>query len=407
MLIALVVLGTGAAGAAPTFRRDVAPILYARCVSCHRPGQIGPMPLLTYAQVRPWAASIRDEVAARTMPPWRADPRHGAFANDPRLTPDQIRTIVAWVEARAPEGGGRAPAPPRFPGDEWNIGRPDAVLAAPREFLVPARGEPELQYFVLDGSWPADRWVTAAEIRPGARNVVHHATVFVIPGPGGELPPAAGYGAACDKRAPAPPRKGALARDYLFSWSPGSPPFSAPAGAARLLPAGARLLLEVHYTTNGKPTSDRTRVGLAFAPGPTRARVDTIVAQNRAIVIPPNEADYRASACVELARPVTLLELKPHMHLRGREMTFTLVTPDGGRELLLAVRDWDFAWQLSYRLKSPRPLPAGARILVDARYDNSAANKANPAPEQEVLWDEWSSGEMLAGMITFVVAPDR
>ena len=360
------------------------------------------MPLLTYAQARPWAKAIRDEVFARSMPPWRADPAHGTFLNDPRLSAHELQTIVRWAAGGAPEGDPRKlPPTPRFTSD-WNIGRPDVELLAPKAFEVPAQGDLDLQYFVLNDASEQDRWITAAEIRPGARDVVHHATVYVIPAPNGTLPPDPGYAAPCDKQTPVLPRSGRLARDYLFSWSPGSPSFIAPPGAGRLLPAGARLLLEVHYTTNGKATVDRSRVGLRFSERPLPTRVDTVVAQNRSIVIPPHEADYRASACVEFKRPVTLLELKPHMHLRGRAMSFTLVEPSGRREILLSVPDWSFDWQLSYKLKRPRPLPTGARIIVDARYDNSSGNKVNPAPDQEVHWDDWWRAEMLAGMITFV-----
>jgi len=385
----------------PTFSREVAPILHARCASCHRPNQIGPMPLLTYAQVRPWAKAIRDEVLARTMPPWRADPKVGSFSNDARLTDSELRTLVAWAEGGAPEGSSRVSAPPPGSESEWNIGAPDLELAMPREFVVPAKGDLDLQYFTVSPVHTEDRWITAAEIRPGARAVVHHATVYVLPPPGGSLPPDPGFGAACDKTTPPPPRTGGMARDYLFSWSPGSPPFVAPKGAGRLLPAGARLLFELHYTPRGEAIADRTRIALRFSPRPAKTRVDTLVAQNRRIVIPPGEPDYRASACVEFARPVTLLELKPHMHLRGRSMRFTLVEPGGKKELLLSVPDYSFDWQLAYRLRTPRAIAAGARIVVDASYDNSARNKLNPDPAQEVHWDEWWRGEMLAGMITF------
>jgi hypothetical protein len=361
------------------------------------------MSLLHYRQARPWAKSIRDEVYARTMPPWRADPRHGHFANDPRLSDDEVQTIVRWAERGAPEGPQAAlPSPPRFD-SAYAIGRPDVELVPDKGFAVPERGDLELQYFVLGEADPnrnEDRWVTAAEMRPGVRAVVHHAAVYMIAPPHGTLPPRSDVAHACDHAAPPAVPQGR--RDYLFSWSPGSPAFVAPAGGARLLPRGARLLLEVHYTTNGKAAVDRTTVALRFAKRAPAERIDTVVAENRAIDIPAREADYRASACVEFARPVRLLELKPHMHLRGRAMSFTLVEGDH-REILLSVPDWSFDWQLSYRLARPRDIPAGARIVVDARYDNSAANKANPAPDQEVLWDDWWRAEMLAGMITYIL----
>ncbi len=401
-LIIAALTGVAAGERVPTFSRDIAPILKARCVACHRPGQIGPMPLISYKQVRPWAKSIRDEVVTRRMPPWRADPAFGHFENDPQLDERARKLIAAWAEGGAPEGDPRAtPRPARFDG-EWNIGKPDAELAMPRAFTVPPKGELDLQYFTVDPGNKEDRYITAAEIRAGAAEVVHHAAVYIVPAPGGELPPDPDFGAPCDKKTAPRPRKGPRARDYLFSWSPGSPPFVAPPGSARILPAGARLLFELHYTTVGRPVSDRTRIALRFGKTRPAARVFTIVAENRAIVIPPRDPDYRASACIEISRPVTLIELKPHMHLRGRAMTFTLVEPAGRREVLLSVPDWSFDWQLAYRLARPRLLPVGARIEVDARYDNSAANKANPAPDQEVRWDDWWMAEMLAGMITVV-----
>jgi hypothetical protein len=410
-VVLLLTSGPAAVAAPPTFTRDVAPILYARCVRCHRPGEIGPMALTTYKQARPYAKAIRDEILARTMPPWKADPQFGQFANDDRLTEAEVATLVRWVEGGATEGPAAALPPlPRFV-DGWNIGKPDLEIALPQPVAVPRSGTLDNQYFTVPTGLTEDRWVSAIEIRPGNRRVLHHATVFLVGGGGDDGPPGvpcrdAKWAEQVIARARERARRGGLfAREYLYSWTPGSSPFAAPPGGARRIPAGAQIVFEMHYAPNGQATEDRTRIGLVFQRAPVVARVRTVTVTQQALEIPPGEPNYAASACYYFARPEQLLALKPHMHLRGRDMRFTVAWPDGRREVVLFVPRWDFDWQLTYVLRKPLALEPGARVEIEAHFDNSAKNPRNPDPTRTVVWDELSTGEMLAGMLT--LAEDR
>jgi hypothetical protein len=391
----------------PTFTHDVASIFYRRCVRCHRHGEIGRMPLVTYRDARPYAKAIREQVMTGQMPPWPADPRVGALKDETRLLPAERAALIAWVEAGAPEGTGRPPATPRFT-DGWTIGKPDLEIPLPREVTVPATGAQANLYFEIDTGLGEDRWVTGIEIRPGNRRVVHHLTVFVLPPEAARAPKLPGIpctdeffeAAELKHQREAPNTPAAIGRQYLFSWTPGSGPYVSAPDAARFIPAGSRLRLEVHYAPTGKPEVDRSRIGLIFAKQPPARRVATLVATNEQLAIPPGEARYEAKACMLITRPVRLTALKPHMHLRGHDIRFDLRFPDGRELELLSVPRWDFDWQLTYTLKTPLELSPGTRLEVTAHYDNSAQNRSNPDPSRYVIWDEQSTGEMLAGMLT-------
>jgi peroxiredoxin len=357
-----------------TFARDVAPILAARCRGCHAPGRVAPFSLTTYAQALKWSSAIREVVEERRMPPWHADPRFGHFANDRSLSAREYATLLAWVDQGSPPGA--LPNEPNFAEppdlDAWSIGRPDLIIPMPETFEVPAQGVVSYQRFVVPLGLSEDRWVRAAEAKPGERSVVHHIAVYVF------------------DRAASPP-----IRDVLAIYAPGEPASAYPEGVARLIPAGSDLLFEVHYTPTGTARSDRSRLGLAFRDGPPRRRVRTKSVCNQALYIPPGEPDFRHEATYTFPTDARLVSVMPHMHMRGKDFRCTLTYPDGRSEVVLSVPAFDFGWQEAYRLAEPLPLPRGTRMECVAHFDNSAANPANPDPTKAVGWGEQSWDEVM------------
>jgi hypothetical protein len=410
---------------APTFSHDVAPIMFNKCASCHRPGEVAPMSLLSYSDARPWAGAIRQKVSTRAMPPWHADPAHGTFRNDLRLSDREIDTIVRWVDGGAREGD-RAALPPRptFP-EGWQIGAPDAVFEMAQEFEIPASGEIPYQYFEVPTNFTEDRWMQAGEVRAGDRAHVHHIIVYVrepgrtarpnvvsvrpilnnatepavaAPAP---RPPAA---AAATARPPAqggrPPGGGDA---MLVNWAVGEDaPIHAP-GTAKRIPAGSTLVFQVHYTTNGKPGRDRSRIGLIFAKEPPQREVRTGLITNAVFAIPPGAANHPVEAEATFNEDVKIYSLHPHMHLRGKDMTYTATYPDGRQEILLRVPQYDFGWQTDYALAQPLTLPKGTKVRVAAHFDNSPANRANPDPKATVRWGDQTWEEMMIGFFTYTV----
>ena len=379
----LFVAVTAAAYAAPTFTKDVAPILYKRCVECHRTGEAAPMALTTYKEVRPFAKAIREAVLANRMPVWLADPAHGTFRNDRRLTALEKETISQWVTAGAPEGAGRdLPPLPAFVSG-WNIGKPDRVIDLGQEYEVPASGTVPYKYFEVESGFTEDMWVQAAEIRPDQRAVVHHVIVFMLDAKGKPVDGAGG--------------------DLLVGWAPGDPPLKLPAGTAMRVRAGTRFRIQMHYTPNGKVMRDRTYFGLQFAKTPPVREAITGRAINMRLTIPAMASDHVEKAGWTFKRPVELVGYMPHMHVRGKAFQYSLTYPDGRKEVLLDVPRYDFAWQLSYEPIAPLSIPAGARMECVARYDNSPNNKNNPDPSKEVRWGDQTWEEMMIGWFTYTV----
>jgi hypothetical protein len=418
-----------AASGAPTFTRDVAPILYENCVSCHRPGEVAPMPLITYRDVRPWAAAIRDRVSSRLMPPWGADPNHGKFRNDPSLDPREIDTIVKWVDGGAREGEGAAPKLPAF-AEGWQIGKPDVVFEMLSEYEVPATGEIEYQYFEVPTNFKEDRWMQAGEVRAGDRAHVHHIIVYVRePSPVTRpnvvtvraIPGAGGAGAAPTPRrgeaGGAPPSQPAAATgtqgtqrplrrtgdNMLVNWAVGEDAPSYLPGMAKRIPAGSTLVFQVHYTTNGTPGRDRSRIGLIFAKEPPQRELRTGLITNATFAIPPGAGNHEVAAEATFSEDVKVWTLHPHMHLRGKDMTYTVTYPDGRQEVALRVPKFDFGWQTDYWLAEPLTLPKGSRIHVSAHFDNSTANRHNPDPSATVRWGDQTWEEMMIGFFTYTV----
>ena len=373
--------------ASPTFYRDVLPILQDRCQECHRPGEAAPTPFTTYAQVRPWAKSIRSAVLSGKMPPWFADPCCGEFENDRSLSPAQRQTLAAWADTGATPGDPRDAPPPRAWTDGWNLpAKPGHVFSMPHPFLVPAKGAVDYQYFVIPTGFTQDRWVTGAEARPSNRTAVHHAVVYIRE-PGSTW------------------TRGPTKADILTIYSPGSAPDVSPPGMAKLVKAGSDLVIEIHYTPAGKAVLDRTQVAVNFAQSPPLKRVLTLQMDNSTFAIPPGARDYRVTVWGTLPNDALLLGFFPHMHLRGKSFEYMRIRDDGQPETLLRVAPYDFYWQLSYRLAHPLSLQKGTRLQWAATFDNSANNPRNPDPSAEVRYGHQSWEEMMIGFFDVAVDP--
>lgn len=391
-----------------TFHKEVEPILQQHCQECHRPGEIGPMPLLTYEQARPWARSIKTAVLKKQMPPWPADPQYGHFSNDRSLTKAQIDTLAAWADANAPEGN-KAEAPaPRTWVEGWNIGKPDVVLQMPKPFEVTASGEVEYQYIVVPTGFTEDKWVQAVEIRPSNRAIVHHALTFIRP-PGdswlAEAKPGVPFVPAAET--PGQRFKNTMGgyNDVLSIYTPGMVPDMWGPGQAKQIKAGSDIVFQMHYTANGKAGQDQTRVGLVFAKAPPTQRIITAAALNNAFKIPAGDPGYKVEAVTPVVNHMTVLSLFPHMHLRGKAFQYDVIYPNGESETLLKVDQWSLSWQLNYRLEKPLELEPGAKIKATAWWDNSPNNPANPDPSKDVRWGEQSWEEMMIGFFDVAVDP--
>jgi hypothetical protein len=404
---------------APTFSKDVAPILYSKCVTCHRPGEVAPMSLISYRDARPWARAIRDKVIAREMPPWHADSAHGTFRNDRSLTQAQIDTIVKWVDGGARQGDDKQmPALPTF-ADGWQIGKPDVVFEMATEYKIPADGTVDYQYFEVPTNFKEDRWISAGEVRAGNPEHVHHIIVSVIEPPGNTRANVMSVRAISDGGADSGSRTPRQLTDAqraqlataarranavsLVNWAVGEDAPVYPAGLAKRIPAGSTLQFQVHYTTNGAPASDRSRIGLIFAKEPPKNEIRTALIANAQFAIPAGAANYQVEAEATFNDDVKVWTMHPHMHLRGKDMTYTAIYPDGRQEVVLHVPKYDFGWQTDYWLAQPMSLPKGSKLHVTAHFDNSPANRFNPDAKTVVRWGDQTWEEMMIGYITYTV----
>jgi hypothetical protein len=394
LLCTLVALASGEQNPAPLFYKDVLPILQSHCQTCHRHGEPVPMSLLDYATAKAWAGAIRSAVSSRQMPPWFADPSTGHFANDRSLCEADIRTIVEWADAGAPAGNPEdAPKPVEWV-EGWSIGRPEIVFQMPVPFHVPASGVIPYQYVIVPTHFRQDTWVRLAEVRAGDRAHTHHIVVSVRE-PGSIW--LAGKPVGVPFTLDAHDYGGGVPGEFLAGYGPGAMPELLAPGDAKLIKAGSDLVFQLHYTTNGAPGKDCSRVGLILSHEPPRRRVLMLAAANIHFLIPPGDPDYRVDASVTLRAPSTLISLLPHMHLRGKSFEFRAVFPDGRRQVLLRVPHYSYNWQLSYYLADPLPLPAGTRIECTAHFDNSAQNPMNPDASKAVRFGPQSWDEMMIG----------
>jgi hypothetical protein len=406
--VSVIFLTTHAASAPPppTFYKDILPILQGHCQRCHRLDEVAPMPLVTYADAQPWATPIAGAVQTKMMPPWFADPTIGHFSDDPSLTAKQIESIVAWAKAGAPAGDPKdAPPAPHWT-EGWNIAHPDKIFEMPKPVPIPANGDIEYTYEIVPTHFQTDRWVQMSEVRPSSPQYVHHAVVYIRSPQSNWLrhAPVGVPFTASTLRDPVERREAhETTNDLLLVYAPGSSPDAWPEGMAKLIPAGADLVFQMHYTSNGRAGTDQTAVGMVFAKQPPAQRVITLQLNNHALFIPPNADNFRVEVQGTLPNDAILLSFFPHMHLRGKAFEYDIVHDDGTVEPLLRVDHYHFHWQLSYKLAQPRFLKAGTRLRAVAWYDNSRNNPHNPDPDALVTWGDQTYQEMMVGFFDVAV----
>jgi hypothetical protein len=398
----------------PTFAKDVAPILYRNCTTCHRPGEIAPMSLLTYADARPYAKAIRDEVTEGHMPPWHADAPAGTFENERRLTDAEKSTLLAWVAGGAPKGNAKdLPPAPEYP-EGWTIGKPDVILEMQEDYRIPATGTVNYEYFYIPTNFTEAKYVQAVEVRPGNRSVVHHVLVQYMvkpdmtrtpvlrPNPAWQRLPRPALGDRAPKREEGVPSR------LIGTYAPGTNPQVFRAGTALRLEPGGILELQMHYTPNGKPTTDRTKVGLIFSKDPAPREVRPSAFFNATLVLPAGSPDTAVPGEVEFLQDTIVYGLFPHTHLRGKAWDYKLILPDGTTRQILSVPHYDFNWQTYYLFKEPLQIPKGAKIVSTAWYDNSPGNKNNPNSKADVKWGDQTWEEMqYTGILFSPVVPPK
>ena len=421
-----------------TFTKDIAPILNRNCVACHRPGNIAPMSLRTYEEVRPWSEMIREKVVSRQMPPWHAAPGEIEFSNDRRLSDEEIKKITAWVDQGISEGDTNdLPEPPSF-SEAWQIGQPDAVFAMDQDYTLDTDLVDHYLYFRIPTNFKEDKWVQAVEFRPGNSKVVHHAVAYIETPehaaqerrlnpsnsaakvwslldtqlPSVELmdgttrrmkPDAPIVNDGCSVR-DAQEIGGRNNSDVLSVYAPGREADVWPAGTAKKIPAGSNIVLQMHYAKKrGTIEKDRTSVALIFAKAPVEKMVGTRSIINQLFAIPAGAENHKVTACWTYQRDVELISFMPHMHVRGKSMKYEVVYPDGRRQTLLDVPVYDFHWQTLYSLKKPLMIPSGSTIQVTAHFDNSERNMHNPDPTKIIRQGSATYDEMMIGFLTYVV----
>lgn len=377
-----------------TYAKQISRILQKNCQECHRPGQIAPMSLLTFDDALAWSDTIREVISEGRMPPWNADPHYGKFSNDRRLSLEDKDTLLYWIDNGTPRGDDKDLPPPRDFPKGWKIGTPDQIILMPKPFEVPAtvpEGGVPYQYIVVDPRFKEDRWIQRAEVHPGSPEVVHHALVFINTG---EYYPS--------------PKPGNL----LVGAVPGETPLDLPDGLAIKVPAGAKLLFQMHYTPNGKAQSDQTSVGFVFSKKPLAHSVVTDTIYNLKFFsfidrIPAGAGNYKIEAEYIFRHDAHLLGLMPHMHLRGKDFLYEAIYPNGKKETLLSVPRYDFYWQAMYYLAEPLAIPQGTKIRCIAHFDNSPSNPNNPDPNRNVYWGYQTWEEMPVGWIYYYLDKDN
>jgi len=367
-----------------TYSNQIARLMQNRCAECHRTGELAPFTLTSYDDLIGWSAMIREVVSEGRMPPWFADPKHGHFANDARLSAEEKQQLFTWIDNGCPQGDSKDLPEPRKFVEGWRIGEPDQVFKmAEKPFQVPAEGVISYKFFTVDPGWTTDKWIAAAESRPGNSKVVHHIIASAVPPGVSPRDPFAGIG--------------------LGGYAPGTIPLACPPGVAVFVPAGSKIVFQLHYTTNGTAQEDLSILGVKFAdPKTVKQVIDDGLIGQLAFRIPPGKSDFEIKSKDQVSRDLLLLDLTPHMHVRGKSFRFEAEYPDGAREVLLDVPNYDFNWQLTYVLKEPKPLPKGTWIHCFAHYDNSADNPANPDPTRTVTFGEQTWDEMMFGFYSTI-----
>lgn len=375
-----------------TFCRDVAPVLWSRCVECHRAGEVAPFSLTTYEDAFKRSAFLVDVVQSRTMPPWKPAAGFGHFVGERGLTEREIERLAAWHEAGAPEGDAvDLPPLPTF-SDDWQLGEPDLVLTMREPYEIPATGPDVFRWFALRVDLPEHKQLAAVEFRPGCRRAVHHLITFLDLSQGAvrldAADPAPGYDSLGGP--------GIIPFGSLGSWGPGVTPHALPLRTAITLPRHCTITLQAHYRPTGKRETDQTRIGLHFTNDAELRPVTIIPIVNADFQLRPGERAQRVTTSFTLPVDLSVIGLTPHMHYLGREMTAVAYLPDGEKVPLIRIADWDFNWQDQYQTRDEIRLPRGTRIDVEAVFDNSEQNPANPnLPPRAVVYGQKATDEMM------------
>lgn len=383
----------------PTFNKEIVRIFQQNCQTCHRPGDIAPFSLITYADARPWASNIRFMTQTRQMPPWKPEPGCGEFKDARRLSAADIDLIARWVDAGAPEGNPADLPPPIEFSSNWILGEPDLILKLPEPYT--ATGNRDVyRCFPVETNTTEDQYVAAVDVRPGNRQKVHHVIAFLD---------TMGASASLDARDPGPGYNcfggpGFIPTGALGGWAPGSRPMSLPDKVGIPLQRGAKAVVQIHYHPEGGEGSDQTEIGLYYAKGAVEKQFYLLPLWNRDFRIPAGASNHEVTASFPAFFDVHVLTVTPHMHLLGRTMTVEATRPDGSTQCLINIQDWDFNWQGTYVFKEPVALPESTQLKLRATYDNSTANPKNPNnPPKEVRWGEETTDEMCLAFIGFTV----
>jgi hypothetical protein len=377
---------TGAAIAFPergvtkiSYAKDVTPILEAKCVACHEEGGIGPFAMTNYAMVKGFAPMIREVIRTDRMPPYHADPHVGKFSDDQRLSAEQTKTLVHWIEAGAPRGDGPDPlGAVKRVAQEWPLGKPDLIINVPA-YKIPASGVVDYQRPVVPGTLTEGKWVRASTVKPGSRQGVHH----LLTGWMEEMPK--------DGKSSETKWAASLGAGYAV----GAESSIEPTNAGVYLPPGGAYGFQMHYTPFGKDVEDKSQVALYFYDKPPELVMHGVVVINTNIEIPANEARHKETAYVQFPHDALLYSAFPHAHYRAYSSDLWIQYPDGKQKMLLSLPRYDFNWQRSYTFAEPIKVPAGSKIIAHYVYDNSARNPSNPDPKINVSWGEQSFQEML------------
>lgn len=391
-----------------TFTRDVAPILYSKCAECHRAGELAPMSLMTFEEARPWAKSIKKEVASRHMPPFHAEKIDLQYVNDTSLTDAQIAAIVNWVDQGAPEGNpADLPPAPKFETTEWKGGKPDIALRIP-EYTLGENVDDEYRCFVMPTGLLKETWVQGIEYVPGNRQVVHHIMAYADP---------TGRARAKDEATPEPGFICGMGGDQatqrldllLGGWAPGTPPNVQPDGVGRKLPANSDIVYQVHYhNTTGKAQKDRSSMGITFARRPIQAEGRISLVGSLKLEIKAGDAAAKHEGNWRAPYDLKLFSVMPHMHFLGKGMHVTATFPDGNVQTLVDVRRFDFNWQTVYAFAEPLTIPKGTKLHMVSLHDNSAENPANPTtPPKDVYWGEATDEEMAHCWLSYIRADEK
>jgi hypothetical protein len=376
----------------PTYTRDIAPMMSANCVSCHRDGEVAPFPLTAYKDVSKRAKMLALTTEAKIMPPWKSSDPLGTFRDERHMTAAQIALLKSWADAGTPEGdAANLPEPVKFAGD-WELGKPDMIIKMPKPFDVPAGGRDIIRYFVLPIENADAKDVVAFEYHPGNRKVVHHMIAFLdSTGQARKIAKDKGDGTSYASFG----GPGFVPTGSLGGWAPGSQPHFLPDESGRRIQKNSDLVMQLHYHPSGKDEKDQGEIGLYFAKTPIKRLAIDFPIANRQIDIPAGEADYVRTAQIPVLFNVTLFGIMPHMHNVGKTMKVWATFPDGRTQTLIDVRDWDWNWQEQYQFREPVKIPLGSRINLEAHYDNSDKNDKNPNnPPKRIRFGEQTTDEM-------------